>query len=157
MGNDPGTIDHPNVHHNPQFHTLTADFQAMPGVFTPADTAPTRSALAFLNGGQKFSAAAECGVAPTAPQLYSVDRPYTDFGANPANVVIKGLGFGATQGSGTVQLSGNGAASPVLATITSWPDSESHATIPDGTAGGKCALPVTNPSNHQTVNAPGSR
>ena len=153
VGNDPGTIDHPNVNYNPQFQTITANFQAMPGVFTPADTAPTRSALAFLNGGQKFSAAAECGVAPTSPQLFSVDRPYTDFSAgHPAAVVIKGLGFGATQNSGTVQLSGNGLASPVVAEITSWNDSEIHATIPAATAGGKYALSVTNSSMLKTVN-----
>ena len=79
VGNDPGTIDHPNFNYNPQFQTITANFQASPGVFTPADTAPTRSALAFINGGQKFSAAANCGVAPSAPQLFAVDHPYVDF------------------------------------------------------------------------------
>jgi len=155
VGNDPGTIDHPNFNYNPQFQTITANFQAMPGLFTPADTAPTRSALAFLNGGQKFSAAAECGVLPTAPQLYSVDRPYTDFStAHPNTLVIKGLGFGATQGSGTLQLSGGTTVSP---TITSWSDSEIHATIPTTIAttpiaGGKYQLSVTNAAGLKTVN-----
>ena len=153
VGNDPGTIDHPNFNYNPQFQTITANFQAMPGVFTPADTAPTRSALAFLNGGQKFSAAAQCGVAPTSPQLYSVDRPYTDFStAHGPSVVIKGLGFGATQGGGTVQLSGNGLTAPVIARITSWSDSEIHATIPAGTPGGKYQLSVTNSAKSSTIN-----
>jgi hypothetical protein len=149
VGNDPGTIDHPNVNYNPQFQTITANFQAMPGVFTPADTAPTRSALAFLNGGQKFTAAAECGVAPTSPQLFSVDRPYTDTAHGPA-VVIKGLGFGATQSGGTVQLSGNGL--NVIAGITSWSDSQIHATIPVGTPGGKYQLSVTNSAKSKTIN-----
>jgi len=152
VGNDPGTIDHPNANYNPQFQTITANFQAMPGVFTPADTAPTRSALAFLNGGQKFSAAAQCSVAPTSPQLFSVDRPYSDSTHGPA-VVIKGLGFGATAGTlGKVQLSGNGLASPVTATATSWTDSEIHATIPSTLAGGTYQLSVTNAASSTTIN-----
>ena len=151
VGNDPGTINHPNVNYNPQFQTITANFQAMPGVFTPADTAPTRSALAFLNGGQKFTAAAQCGVAPGAAQLFSVDRPYTNASATTATaVVIKGLGFGATQNGGTVQLSGNGAA--VTAGISSWNDSEIHATIAAGTPGGKYQLSVTNSAKSTTIN-----
>jgi len=152
VGNDPGTIDHPNYNYNPQFQTITANFQAMPGLFTPADTAPTRSALAFLNGGQKFTAAAQCGVLPTAPQLYSVDRPYTDATHGPA-VVIRGLGFGASQGSGSVQLTRNG--SPVNAVINSWTDSEIHATIPTTLAGGKYQLSITNPAGLKTVNGIG--
>jgi hypothetical protein len=151
VGNDPGTIDHPNANYNPQFQTITANFQAMPGVFTPADTAPTRSALAFLNGGQKFSAAAQCGVAATAPQLYSVNRPYTDFSsAHNADVVIKGVGFGSSRGSGSVQLRSSSGTVP--ATITSWADSEIHATIPSSTAGSKYQLTITNGLGAATVN-----
>lgn len=152
VGNDPGTIDHPNFNYNPQFQTITANFQALPGVFTPADTAPTRSALAFLNGGQKFTAAARCAIAPTAPQLYSVDRPYTDFATHNASVVIKGLGFGATQGTGDVTLSGNGLTTPAIASITSWSDSEIRASIPLGTPGGKYQLAITNNAKLSTVN-----
>lgn len=151
VGNDPGTIDHPNVNYNPQYQTITANFQALPGVFTPADTAPTRSALAFLNAGQKFAAAADCGVSASAPQLFSVNRPYTDSSpAHPRTVVIKGLGFGATQGSGTVTLTGSGIANAT--TITSWSDTEIHAAISDAVGPGKYQLAVTNNSGATTVN-----
>ncbi|QNK79431.1 hypothetical protein [Nakamurella sp. PAMC28650] len=149
VGNDPGTIDHPNFNYNPQFQTITANFQAMPGEFTPADTAPTRSALAFLNGGQKFTAAAQCAIAPTSPQLYSVDHPY---GAPAAAVVIKGLGFGGTQGAGRVTLAGNGLTTPAVAGISSWSDTEIHASIPLGTPGGKYQLTITNDAKTATVN-----
>jgi hypothetical protein len=135
VGNDPGTIDHPNYNYNPQYQTITANFQAMPGVFTPADTAPTRSALAFINGGQKFSAAAECGVLPTAPQLFSVDHPYVDFTKAGAthNVVIRGLGFGTAQG--TVQLTGT-STTPATVSITKWTDNEIDLTVSSSPGGG---------------------
>ncbi|MEO9237556.1 MAG: hypothetical protein ABI418_05640, partial [Jatrophihabitantaceae bacterium] len=149
VGNDPGTIDHPNFNYNPQFQTITANFQAVPGVFTPADTAPTRSALGFINGGQKFSAAAQCGVLPTAPQLYSVDHPFVDLTVANANrkVVIKGLGFGST--AGTIQF---GNANLISSAITKWTDSEIDLTIPTSAGGGKYQLSITNTAGLKTIN-----
>jgi hypothetical protein len=157
VGNDPGTIDHPNVNYNPQFQTITANFQALPGVFTPADTAPIRSALAFINSGQKFSAAADCGVGSTSatpaatPQLFSVNRPYTDStAAHPRQIVIKGLGFGAVQGSGKVTLTGVGGANAT--TVTTWSDTEIDVTVPTQVVPGKYELSITNGSGTTTVN-----
>ena len=149
VGNDPGTIDHPNVNYDPQFQTITANFQALPGVFTPADTAPIRSALAFINGGQKFTAAARCALPGTSPQLFSVDRPYTDSSHGPG-VVIKGLGFGATQGQGAAQLSLAG--TPTSLSVAAWSDTEIRANVPAGTAPAAYQLSVTNAAGRSTVN-----
>ncbi|UQX87019.1 hypothetical protein M6D93_11950 [Jatrophihabitans telluris] len=155
VGNDPGTIDHPNYNYNPQFQTITANFQAMPGVFTPADTAPTRSALAFINGGQKFSAAAECGVPLTAPQLFSVDHPFVDLtAATPPSkaVIIRGLGFGASPGS--IRLTSPAGTLSGTGWVTRWSDSEIDLTVPPGTAGGKYQLSISTagPNPLTTIN-----
>ena len=147
VGNDPGTIDHPNVNYDPQFQTITANFQALPGVFTPADTAPIRSALAFINGGQKFTATARCGLPATTPQVFSVNRPYSD---SRRDVVITGHGFGPSQGVGAARLMVPGGASTDLG-VTSWSDTKIVATVPAILAGAY-QLSVTSASGSTTVN-----
>jgi hypothetical protein len=149
VGNDPGTPDHPNPNFNPQMQTITATFQALPGIFEPADTAPTRSAIQFINSGQKFTGAATCWTTQTGvPQLFSVDKPFTT-GTGPQTVAIKGVGFGTSKGKGAVLLK-KGTQTIALPT-DSWNDSEIKATVRSGVAGGAYQLMVRNDSGQTTL------
>ena len=106
VGNDPGQPQRPNLNYNSAYRTIAANFQAWPGIFTAADTAPTRAVVQIEGPGSQFSATAVCKADVTEPQLFSVDYP---FAPNPNNftatnsqttatINIYGLGFGATEG-----------------------------------------------------------
>ena len=108
VGNDPGQPQKPNLNYNPAYRVIAANFQAWPGIFTSADTAPTRAVVQIEGPGSQFSATAVCKADVTEPQLFRVDWPYAP---NPTTYVpasnneatgtieIYGQGFGATRGS----------------------------------------------------------
>jgi len=57
VGNDPGVPGRLNSNFKPQFRTISADFEAYPGLIVPADLAPTQVGLTIqLPGGQSLSA-----------------------------------------------------------------------------------------------------
>ena len=44
VGNDPGIPGRLNPNYNPQFRTIAAEFEALPGLIVPADLRRRRSA-----------------------------------------------------------------------------------------------------------------
>lgn len=99
VGNDPGYVDsngvpHPNANYQPAYRTITASFQALPGVYSPADVAPTKSTFSLVtNSGQiGVGNPAVCAPAVGQPVFYAVDKPY---GPPGASIKVSGLNFAA--------------------------------------------------------------
>ncbi len=57
VGNDPGTPGRWNANYNPQYRTISAEFEAFPGLTLPADLAPTPVAVAVQIPGLQTSQA----------------------------------------------------------------------------------------------------
>lgn len=72
VGNDPGTPSQPNANYNPGYRTISANFQAWPGNFEPADVAPTQSVTALRAPSAEFATVAVCSV-KDAPEFFSVN------------------------------------------------------------------------------------
>ena len=67
-------------------------------------------------------------VNPAAPQLFSVSKPFVRSRSRPGlprTITIKGLGFGATKGTGNGHLG-----SVDTVTTSSWSDTQIVATVP---------------------------
>ena len=99
VGNDPGVPGRLNTNYKPDYRTIAAEFEAMPGNTIPADLAPTQVGVSVqLPGGQ--AVAVQCVAPASVPQLFAVSKPYV-LGAG--SFTIKGVGFGPSPG-GTVAL-----------------------------------------------------
>ncbi len=158
VGNDPGTPGHWNPNYNPQYRTISAEFEAFPGLTLPADLAPTPVAVAVQIPGLQTTQPVACslndmtGVIPaTNPEFFAIDKPYmytNDGGAN-RTFTIQGLGFGGT--AGTVQLDAS------TMTINSWSDTSIQFTVPtngsNSVGPGPHQLKITTASGQNTVNA----
>ena len=97
VGNDPGVPGRLNLNYKPQFRTIAAEFEAIPGLLVPADLAPTQVGVTVqLPGGQINSVS--CALDAATPQLYAVDRPYGRQYETPPSP-SPGAGFGATGGT----------------------------------------------------------
>ena len=145
VGNDPGTPGHLNANFHPEFRTIAAEFEALPGLIVPADLAPTQVGVTVqLPGGQINQVA--CKVDIAAPQILAVSKPYGS--AVPTDgITIKGSGFGAAAGSlGKATIGG----APLA--VTSWSDESIVATIPAGTTAGIYQLDLVNAGGRKTVN-----
>ena len=142
VGNDPGVPGRLNTNYKPDYRTIAAEFEAMPGNTIPADLAPTQVGVSVqLPGGQ--AVAVQCVAPASVPQLFAVSKPYV-LGAG--SFTIKGVGFGPSPG-GTVALD----ATPI--TVTSWSDSTIQATVPAGTPVGPHQLRITTSTGLTPVNA----
>ncbi len=143
VGNDPGGPGALNTNYKPSYRTIAAEFETVPGNLIPADLAPTQVGVSVqLPGGQSLHL--ECAVAPTAPQLFAVDKPYVN---GSGSFTIRGQGFGATKGTGKVTLDG------IDVVTTSWNDTTIVATLSGSTAVfGPHQLMVTNSAGVTTVN-----
>jgi uncharacterized repeat protein (TIGR01451 family) len=108
VGNDPGTLAHPNVDYNPQFRTIATEFQGWTGVVHPVDQAVTHIGITIEGPASQFGALALCKLADTNPTIYRIDRPFYDpaidaavttgptSGQHPAHpFTITGSGFGS--------------------------------------------------------------
>lgn len=147
VGNDPGVPGRLNPNFNPQFRTIAAEFEAIPGLLVPADLAPTQVGVTVQLPGGQTTSPVMCMLDSTTPQLYAVSVPYVNVSNNtPHSFTISGQGFGASQGSGLVTL--NGVALPT----TSWSDSQIAATVPGSTPGGPQQLMITAANGQSTVN-----
>ena len=111
VGNDPGLPGSLNLNYNPLYRTIAADFEAIPGVTIPADTAPTQVGVSVQLPGGQAQVGLTCPVndpaataATRAPELYAVSRPYVTNGQG--SFTIFGSGFGAAKGAGQVLLDG---------------------------------------------------
>ena len=144
VGNDPGIPGRLNLNYRPEFRTIAAEFEAIPGLLVPADLAPTQVGVTVqLPGGQPNSVS--CALDPASPQLFKVDRPYVSSAAG-RSIVIQGTGFGA---SGQVTL--DGTALPATA-ITSWSNTRIGLTIPTSVAVGPKQLRITATNGQRTAN-----
>lgn len=127
VGNDPGQPpDKLNPNHNPQYRTISANFEVWPGVINPADLAPTQIAVSIQGPGSQFNAVSACTLEAATPKLFAVSKPFvrsSDSGA-ARQITIYGDGFGATQGTGQVTLD------TVALSINSWTDDQIVVTIP---------------------------
>lgn len=147
VGNDPGTPGQLNPNYNPQFRTIAAEFEAIPGLIVPADLAPTQMGVTIQLPGSQFNAPVACLLDSATPQLFAVSKPYADLRvASSDSFTISGLGFGATQGTGQVTL--DGTALPA----TSWSDTQIAVNVPPSTPRGPHQLKVTANNGQSTVN-----
>ncbi len=134
VGNDPGQPQRPNLNYKPIYRTIAANFQAWPGVFTSADTAPTRATIQIEGPASQFAAAIVCKAADTEPQLFRVDYPYVPnpntYVANNSQttgrIEIDGLGFGASPGNVTLTNEA-GVVTTITPSAAAW--SDTHITL----------------------------
>jgi hypothetical protein len=155
VGNDPGQPGQANANHDPNYRVIAANFNAWPGMFSPADVAPTRNVTQILGPPGQFATNVTCTPQAVDPQVYAVSQPYLDTGRGPQLAVrVQGLGFGAARG--TLALVGlNGVVHPMGA-VTTWNDREIDATIDSaGLVGGAYRLEVTTSTGARTVNGVG--
>jgi hypothetical protein len=151
VGNDPGVPGRLNPNFKPQFRTIAAEFESLPGLIVPADLAPTQVGLTIeLPGGQFNQVACPLNdptAAPSRPELFAVSKPYADFRTSTANntFTITGQGFG---GAGQVSLDG-----VALPTPSAWSDTSITATVPATSAAGPHQLKITRSDNgNSTIN-----
>lgn len=149
VGNDPGVPGHLNLNFKPQFRTIAAEFEALPGLIVPADLAPTQVGLAAQLPGGQFNQVA-CTVNDpagtlTRPELFAVSQPYADFRTSTTDVpfTIAGQGFGATPGQ--VTLDG------VALSTSAWSDTSITATVPATMPSGPHQLKITNTASGQST------
>jgi hypothetical protein len=126
VGNDPGHPGSPNLNYNPNYRTISADFEAWPNMLVPADTAPTRVVPSLEGPGVQFTAVSPCGVRSLEPQLFAVSpAPYTK--AASTTLTIQGANFGT---SGHVEFAPENGDTPfTLRQVGSWTDHQVQVTI----------------------------
>jgi hypothetical protein len=128
VGNDPGQPGRPNLNYNPNYRTISANFQAWPNMLVPADTAPTRAVASVEGPGVQFSSTSPCGVKQQQPQLFAVGpAPYTR--AASTTVTIDGANFGS---SGRVEFTPEGGTPITLPQVGLWTNNQVKVTIGTG-------------------------
>jgi len=125
VGNDPGQPAHPNLNYDPNYRTISANFEAWPNMLVPADTAPTRIATGLEGPGVQFSSTSPCGIKVPEPQLFSIDQPVIRSGRS-GTLTVRGVNFGL-RGSGenrgtVIYTPDSGASRNLVASITGWSD-----------------------------------
>ncbi|HET6172787.1 MAG TPA: hypothetical protein VFD90_09280 [Gaiellales bacterium] len=146
VGNDPGLPGARNADYHSEFSTISAPFQAWPGLILPVDTAPTQVGASIQSPGSNVVKPVECVIAGTTPQLFAVSTPY----GNPGDqIVVHGLHFGATEGQ--VQIDGTTTIS--AADVTNWSDTSFTLALPASPGQHRIAIVNTAAApNAQSVN-----
>ena len=141
VGNDPGTPGQLNPNYNPQFRTIAAEFEAIPGLIVPADLAPTQVGVTVqLPGGT--TQAITCALDATTPQIFAVSQPYVD---GSGSFAVQGVGFGSAAGQVTLDDS--------IVLPTTWTgDTSLTVSVPNGTPAGPHQLNITAANGQSTVN-----
>jgi hypothetical protein len=143
VGNDPGQPpDRLNLNHNPQYRTISASFEAWPGVINPADLAPTQIAVSIQGPGSQFNAVSQCALDAATPKFFAVDTPYVNGGGA---INIFGDAFGAAPGS--VRLD------HLAMPVTSWGNGQITINVPSDTPVGPHQLKITASNGQSTVNS----
>lgn len=126
VGNDPGIPGRWNPNYNPQFRTIAAEFEAFPGALIPTDLAPTQVGVGVQIPGSQTLAPVSCTLDAAQPQFFAINKPYiyNNQIAGLPTFTIAGVGFGATQGTGSVKLDGT------AMNIVSWSDTQIQFTLP---------------------------
>ena len=144
VGNDPGVPGQWNANYNPQYRTISAEFEAFPGLTIPADLAPVPVAVAVQVPGVQTLAPIACTLDPIQPQLLAVSKPYANVTSAADTFSIDGFGFGATQGQVLLD--------NVALPTPSWADGHIDVTVPTGTAAGVHQLSIKASNGMSTVN-----
>jgi uncharacterized repeat protein (TIGR01451 family) len=144
VGNDPGVPGRLNLNFNPQFRTIAAEFEVLPGLLVPADLAPTQVGVTVQLPGSQTTAPVMCKLDDTSPEIYRIDRPYG--GPNQA-FTLSGKGFGA---SGTVKFD----ATALPSSWVAWSDTAITVTPTDynTVAAGPRQLSLVAANGQSTVN-----
>jgi hypothetical protein len=143
VGNDPGVPGRLNANYNPQFRTISAEFEVFAGLIVPADLAPTQVGVTVqLPGGQTNPVT--CALDANTPQLLRVSRPYVYGSGANRNIAITGTGFGNSAGSVTLD------GLPI--TVASWTDTQIATSVPAGWALGPHQLQIAAANGKRTVN-----
>ena len=143
VGNDPGAPGNLNTNYKPGYRTIAAEFEAVPGQPDPGRPRPDPGRRAQCSSPAASRRRSSARVAPTAPQLFAVDKPYVT-GSRLGH--DQGAGLRCQQGHRQVTL--DGTALPT----TSWNDTTIVATVPTNVAAGPHQLMVTQRSGATTVN-----
>ncbi len=147
VGNDAGSPGAPNPDYNPRFRTIGTNFQGWPGLYTVTDTAPTQAGSVVLSPDSTVANPTMCDLGPAYPQLLAVDRPYVRSADGNRTVTVKGFGFGATRGTGSITVGGN------AVTPTSWTDTTISFTLPTSNPfRGPLKVRITNAAGRQSFN-----
>ena len=149
VGNDPGVPGRLNLNYNPQYRTIAAEFEAMPGLNIPADNAPTQVGVSVQLPGGQVNQAVACPAnvpsGPLTPELFKVSKPYADMRDGVAkSFTITGQGFGAGPGQVLLDATRLG--------TTSWSDRTIVATIPGSIPGGPHQLTIVGSNGQRTIN-----
>ena len=133
VGNDPGQPAAPNLNYNPNYKTISANFEAWPNMLVPADNAPSRVITNINAPGLQFTSTSPCGIKDVEPQLYSVGPdPFTSSAST--TITIKGANFGT---AGHVLFSPANGDTPVrLRTVGAWGDNQVQVLIGRDEVGG---------------------
>jgi hypothetical protein len=126
VGNDPGQPGAPNLNYNPNYKTISANFEAWPNMLVPADTAPSRVITNINAPGLQFTSTSPCGLKVLQPQLFAVGPdPFTS--ANSTTITIQGANFGT---KGHVEFAPQNGDTPVhLAQVGAWGDHQVQVKI----------------------------
>ena len=117
IGNDPGQVDAPNNGQggrplfNPQYRTISTNFQGWAGVVHPVDQAPTRIAASFQLPGSQGTYPPACAVPAAQPEFFTINKPYADVGTGET-FTITGKSFGIAEGQVIFTLGNNEFALP---------------------------------------------
>ena len=152
VGNDPGVPGRLNLNFNPNFRTISAEFEVMPGSLIPADLAPTQVGVNVQLPGGQVTSPVQCALDAATPQLYRVNAPFIagPTGTATSSFTISGAGFGAAQGTGRVTLSD--ANTSTVLPIVSWSDTAIVVQVNSATPVGPRQLKVTSGNGQSTVN-----
>jgi uncharacterized repeat protein (TIGR01451 family) len=130
VGNDPGTLTHPNADYNPQFRTIATNFQAWTGVVHPVDQAPTHIGVTVEGPASQFGALALCKAAANVPQIFRIDRPFYDPATDLTHqYVITGTGFGPASAIHSLSV---GNTNVTGTNLVSWSETSITFTLPAG-------------------------
>ncbi len=151
VGNDPGQPGKVNGNYNPQYRTISASFEVWPGLWLPADLAPTTVGTQIAIPGSQFNAAVQCKLEAATPQIFAVSKPYAFTSQNGVQITIDGQGFGANRGSGRVRLSA-GNVNLSIATYNTWNDRQIKITLQPNQFDGIYQLNVTANNGQTSIN-----
>ncbi len=144
VANDPGIPGRLNPNYKPGYATHAAGAEAIPGVSTFADLAPTPVGLQVESPATGLQQQVICAIDSVTPQLFTVSQPYIK---GSGTFTINGFGFGATKGAGQVTLDGT-----IVLPTTAWGAQQIVVTVPPGTPTGPHQLSITANNGQSTVN-----
>ena len=144
VANDPGIPGRLNPNYDPGHATHAAGAEAIPGISTFADLAPTPVGIVVETPATGLQQKVACTLDDATPQLLAVSQPYVK---GSGSFTIDGFGFGANKGAGKVTLGES-----IVLPTTSWNNKQIHVTVPPDTPTGPLQLNITADNGQSTVN-----